>query len=171
MKTKPFNLELALQGHPVVTRDGEPVTDLTIFTNANIQTYSLAGILNDEIDTFTKKGKYVANGKSGEDLFLDVSKPWTPPFKPKMGDEIEVRNSLGTPYIKRVFVGMKNNKCVCASKDEGLFDGGINLFGWKYARPIQKEININIKVTVNDEEVCPSTLSEETWANLRPKKH
>jgi hypothetical protein len=40
---KPFDLEAALDGAPVQTRDGRPVTQLTHFTVAS--DYSLAGVI------------------------------------------------------------------------------------------------------------------------------
>jgi hypothetical protein len=56
MKMQPFLLEKALAGHPVVTRDGRRVADLTHFKTAD--SYCLAGVVEGEgfISTWRKDG-------------------------------------------------------------------------------------------------------------------
>lgn len=72
MKTKPFNLEEALKGAKVVTRDGGEVKELTKFEN--LKDYPLVGVLDTELKTWTTEGKYSAYdlGQSYLDLFLAV---------------------------------------------------------------------------------------------------
>lgn len=71
MKTKPFNLEEALKGAPVVTRKGDPVTQLTMFKNVGKSDRSLVGVINGHLDTFTHSGDYIATDhNSGSDLFM-----------------------------------------------------------------------------------------------------
>jgi hypothetical protein len=73
MKTKPFNLEEALNGAKVVTRDGREVSQLTNFENLN-DDYPLIGVVDRSIRTWTTQGLFVGAplGESDEDLFLAV---------------------------------------------------------------------------------------------------
>jgi len=69
---KPFNLQEALEGKPVVTRDGKPVKRLVYFPEAN--EYPVVAYSGDkEIDTYTAKGEYISGGSGrSKDLFMDV---------------------------------------------------------------------------------------------------
>ena len=65
-----FNLEAALSGMPVVTREGRPVTQLRLFS-ATKELWPLAGVVEEVVQLFT------SDGKSGEghkampfDLFM-----------------------------------------------------------------------------------------------------
>jgi hypothetical protein len=84
MKTKPFNLEEALAGKPVVTRDGREVKKITKFDVNQTNPYSVYALLgtqtsnfddvNEIIGSWTESGKYIA-GTSEEnplDLFMKV---------------------------------------------------------------------------------------------------
>lgn len=72
MKTKPFNLEEALAGAKVVTRDGQEVSQLTFFKNVN--TFPVFAVIDGEIEQFNIDGKFLpyVNDISKEDLFLEV---------------------------------------------------------------------------------------------------
>jgi hypothetical protein len=71
MKTKPFNLEKALNGAKVVTRDGRKVTQLTKFECLSLD--SLGGVLDNQLRTWTTQGLFIPNyGESDADLFLAV---------------------------------------------------------------------------------------------------
>jgi len=66
-----FNLEEALNGKPVVTRDGRKVTELHLF-KSNIN-YPLAGVIegiDDDISTFTTSGKFSVYNNDYRDLFM-----------------------------------------------------------------------------------------------------
>ena len=65
-----FDLEKALAGEPVVTRDGREVKDLHLFTS--VQTYyPVVGIIEGRILSFSKEGKYLTNrSESDKDLFM-----------------------------------------------------------------------------------------------------
>ncbi len=54
---KPFNLEAALAGKPVVTRDGQPVPELHLFTASDCD-YPVVALIGDTVETFTKKGEF-----------------------------------------------------------------------------------------------------------------
>jgi hypothetical protein len=67
---KPFNLEKALAGEPVVTRDGKPVTNLTLFPIK--YEFPLYGVVEGDIRTYTKCGHRIADATSQTDgdLFM-----------------------------------------------------------------------------------------------------
>lgn len=70
MKTKEFNLEEALNGAKVVTRDGREVTQLTKFKT--IEEHCLYGVLENEIHSWHKNGVFYKHTKNNTDLFLAV---------------------------------------------------------------------------------------------------
>ena len=68
-----FNLEQALAGHPVCTRDGREVTQLTQFNIAS--DYSLAGVIEGYLYQWKPDGKYISSlGDNPRDLFMAPSK-------------------------------------------------------------------------------------------------
>ena len=75
---KPFNLEEALSGKPVQTRDGHKVTLLPNFRIKN-EYYTLAAVIHyDDHDvflTFAPNGAYtVSRGDNAYDLFMTTEK-------------------------------------------------------------------------------------------------
>ena len=68
MKTKPFNLEEALNGAKVVTRDGLEVKELTKFEG--LVGGPIAGVMGGVLNTWTEQGKYYKDKESNSDLFL-----------------------------------------------------------------------------------------------------
>jgi hypothetical protein len=70
MNYKPFNLELALSGAKVVTRDGRTVSELHLFETLG-ETFPLVGIMNGEILRFKKDGTFMPPYQMDErDLFM-----------------------------------------------------------------------------------------------------
>jgi hypothetical protein len=74
-KLKPFDLAIALdQPHRVVTRDFRRIKDLTLFDIPDSdKNYSLAGIMDGELDTWYSNGNYYSNDQvleSENDLLL-----------------------------------------------------------------------------------------------------
>ena len=68
---KPFNLEEALAGKPVVTRDGRKVTELYLFKTAGTN-YSLHVCINKSLESYTQEGKfYNTDRESIHDLFME----------------------------------------------------------------------------------------------------
>ena len=93
---KPFDLKAALSGAPVVTRDGREVTQLVRFDGAT--TYSLAGLLDGRIYTFTGVGKYSIGSENDQDLFMreEPEEIWEPTMElrivlrpPEFGDTLQ----------------------------------------------------------------------------------
>jgi hypothetical protein len=72
MKLEKFDLEKALNGAKVVTRDGREVKELTKFKGS--KEYQLAGVLDSQLQTWTTQGLFNANhaGECRADLFLAV---------------------------------------------------------------------------------------------------
>lgn len=72
---KKFNLEEALQGKPVVTRDGRKVSQLVHFKDV-YEEYSVYAVLAGELEKYTKEGKFLesASGPHSYDLFMESAK-------------------------------------------------------------------------------------------------
>jgi hypothetical protein len=72
---KPFNLQDALAGKPVVTRQGKKVTQLHLFDSNMDQ--PLVGLIEDEFDvqSWNEYGKYFADETEAySDLFMEDEK-------------------------------------------------------------------------------------------------
>jgi hypothetical protein len=69
---KPFNLERALAGDPVVTRHGKPVTQLTKFDYDG--EYVLRGVLEGNLVGWLENGCYYSSGEWSYDLFMAPKK-------------------------------------------------------------------------------------------------
>ena len=93
---KPFDLERALAGDPVVTRDGEPVTQLHVFEG--IEGYCLFGVVDAAVRTWLIGGYRNYGLNSSEDLFMapKTQKRWTVVWinKSGMGDIGDTHNSI-----------------------------------------------------------------------------
>jgi hypothetical protein len=65
---KPFNLEEALAGKPVVTRRGVEATQLHLFQIDHV--YPLSAVVEGELIQYTIKGEFRSDYESGWDLFM-----------------------------------------------------------------------------------------------------
>ena len=74
MKTEKFDLEKALNGAKVVTRDGREVRQLTKFEGVTTESYSLVGVLGRYMCSWADDGRFndVFAEQHGKDLFLAV---------------------------------------------------------------------------------------------------
>jgi hypothetical protein len=83
---KPFDLEKALAGEPVVTRDGRPVTQLVMF-EAIEEEYCLCGVLERSITGWLVNGKiWNITESHRRDLFMADPERWINiHFDPKDG--------------------------------------------------------------------------------------
>ena len=70
---EPFNLEKALKGEKVVTKDGREVTQLHLF-DAQKSTFPLRGVLDGQILAWKSNGIYKWNGNTENDLFMAPKK-------------------------------------------------------------------------------------------------
>ena len=74
MKLLPFNLERALAGDQLVTRDKQEATELTKFNTAG--NYTLAAVINGQIRSFDENGMFIdACDESRFDLFMVAPEP------------------------------------------------------------------------------------------------
>jgi hypothetical protein len=72
---KPFDLEKALAGEPVVTREGKKVSEFYQFKTIDSQ-FDLFGIINGVLHGFDKYGRYMAIEQSEYDLFMEEPERW-----------------------------------------------------------------------------------------------
>jgi len=56
---KKFNLREALEGKSVVTRDGQKVTQIVKFDVNHTNPYSVYGLIDEVIGSWTESGKYI----------------------------------------------------------------------------------------------------------------
>lgn len=115
----PFNLEAALAGEPVVTRDRlEDVTQLTTFETS--RGVILVGVMAGNVQTWTKNGEFHESGKiSDYDLFMkpktrvingfDVPVPESEPLEE--GDEYYMPSIQGEYFYRDdIWLGYRFNK-------------------------------------------------------------
>jgi hypothetical protein len=76
MKLEKFDLEKALNGAKVVTRDGREVSQFIKFDT--YEKFSLYGVVNDEILFWDIKGRYYEGANPNIDLFIvaEVQSIW-----------------------------------------------------------------------------------------------
>jgi hypothetical protein len=72
---KPFDLQKALAGEPVVTREGKKVSEFYQFKTIDSQ-FDLFGIINGVLHGFDKYGRYMAIEQSEYDLFMEEPERW-----------------------------------------------------------------------------------------------
>ena len=103
---KPFNLERALAGDPVVTKAGEPVEQLHKFDTIDMK--CIFGVVEGEVYSWRIGGEFYEEGESDKDLFMATKKcsGWINISKDHNGD-IRVSEY---PYMSRV--GAMNNASV-----------------------------------------------------------
>ena len=65
---KPFNLERVLAGDPVVTRQGGPVTQLTVFDTDEMD--CIYGVVNRKVLSWCDSGQYFFGQENSYDLFM-----------------------------------------------------------------------------------------------------
>jgi len=112
---KPFNLEKALAGEPVVTRDGTKVTEIHNFSTRHGE-MTVFAIIEGSFLTFSKSGKHYSTIVDSEfDLFMADTEKWVNVYYNKEKDlafcsetyesEIEARTGrLHTHYITTIQV-------------------------------------------------------------------
>jgi hypothetical protein len=105
---KPFNLQRALAGDPVVTRDGRLVTDLKFFNGTVAE--SICGVLDGRIRAWFEGGEYMSN--KGETHYLDlfiaplVKQGWVNLFRATDGQW-----RVNGPVYRTEFVAKSNALC------------------------------------------------------------
>lgn len=69
MKLLPFDLQRALSGDKVVTRDGREVTQLHKF-HAHRVTYPVVGVLDGKLISWNELGEFLSESSNENDLFM-----------------------------------------------------------------------------------------------------
>jgi hypothetical protein len=68
---KKFNLQEALAGKPVISREGKQVTQLHLFELNPSSNYSLYGVLDGNVESFNLNGKWdIYRDEGSRDLFM-----------------------------------------------------------------------------------------------------
>lgn len=71
---KPFDLEKALAGEPVITRDGKKATEVVFLKTAD-DLYVVIAVVDGKVLSYTKDGKYWASKSADQnDLFMAPKK-------------------------------------------------------------------------------------------------
>jgi hypothetical protein len=170
METAPFDLELAKQGHPLVTRNGTKI-DQFIYLTGKYVTEPILCIIDNGAIRFYNDGNYLETETNYRDLLLDKSQPWRP--EPQEGDIVLVRNYDTNQWTERIFLyKLKNGKVLTVAetyKKDYKENKSFECLVWNQMKPIPIENHLEFKLTLNGEEIDPSEISEETWNNLRKK--
>lgn len=84
---KPFNLEAALKGAKVVTRDGREVSEIYHF-KTDSEGYPVVAVVEGTRRSYTTDGKFAYCSKEGLDLFMAPIKKegWVNLYPPYAGD-------------------------------------------------------------------------------------
>jgi len=133
---KPFDLEKALNGAKLVTRDGREAKH---FKKHSSECFGYCADIMRENDcfltnTYTKKGTFFIDKKSVFDLFLAEEE-----FAPKFGDKVEVSDNE-RDWKQRIFIGeYKGRYHAVAVSSETPFNNNCAYMcnSWDYIRPIQ----------------------------------
>jgi hypothetical protein len=165
MKTKPFDLELAELGHPLVSVRGEKVIWVGRAETRGPH-HSVVVKKDGTIVALNSKGLSLNNTNT---VVLDVSKPWEAPLK--TGDIIEVKSTLTeSKWSERIYLAMANDipicvnvNCVGAYKKNQHFE----VSTWRVFRRKPEEPVIEITVKVNGKEAKLSDISKETLLQIR----
>jgi hypothetical protein len=167
---KPFNLEVALKGHPVVTRDGREVTDIHHFKDPLVDIrYTLYAQVQGRVEKFTKKGHfYYSERESDYDLFLKDC-DWQP--EPEEGDVVLVRDTDEEEWQERILLyKTRNNHLICVSGGDER-DYNKNEYyvtdTWKQMKPLPQKPSFEITIKINGKTAKLSDISEETLITLR----
>ena len=66
---KPFDLEKAMAGAHVTTKDNKPVTNLTLLKDITVDEFKLVGVVDGEFERWTEEGTSVFEDDNS-DLFM-----------------------------------------------------------------------------------------------------
>ena len=158
MKKEKFDLQKALAGHKLITRNGLLVKN---FRNSGEFVFPYMADIENKQQLFTEKGKYTCSENPNRfDLFLLEED-----FTPKEGDRVEVGVGKNPKaWATRMFLHKdKSGKILCV--EEGyeksyIHGGSYNVTVWNEMRPIKKpEIQITVDITLEDNK--PFNITEE----------
>ena len=72
MKTKPFDLDAAMNGAKLVTRDGREAKFIAYVPEATARTSRLLVLIEGQVFSLAEEGNYLAKGECKHDIFLAV---------------------------------------------------------------------------------------------------
>jgi hypothetical protein len=100
---KPFNLERALAGDPVVTRDGRPVKIAGYNEEAEEDEFCLLGWANNMNHGWHSDGTYMRGVENGKDLFMapNERKEWI--VRCGVGDVVKYEGPFPTEEAAKVY--------------------------------------------------------------------
>ena len=116
---KPFNLDLALAGESVITRNGNEVTQLHKFDVIDLDAQELYAVIDDrQIESFYLNGQWREKGESGYDLLMaEVEKAqWINIWETKNGyilttnhnredqADLEIEEELVHKHLKKIII-------------------------------------------------------------------
>lgn len=120
---KPFNLEQALAGKPVITRDLRKVNEIHHFTTASKdEKFTLYAVVEGAIHSYNVNGSYMSQGTNDADLFMEepivegwmnlyqhniTGEMWTGDVHPTEEKAKSLVKSLSGNYIKTIKVDNK----------------------------------------------------------------
>lgn len=87
-KMKRFDLERALAGDPLVTRNGTKVTEFHYFKTVSCMNDSLIGIINSGYQSYNNEGKLLNSADSPLDLFMAPKTYYVNVYKKSHNGEI-----------------------------------------------------------------------------------
>lgn len=102
---KEFNLEEAIAGKPIVTRDGKKVLDFHYFEDVNLKIHHPITVLIEgsiRLDSYTRKGTYYTSGISLNDLLMYE--------EPKTYYANVYKHPSGRPYTGHYFESLEELK-------------------------------------------------------------
>jgi len=67
---KKFNLFEALEGKPVITKNGKKVTQITKFNNVKTLPYCICGVVEGSLESWSIEGKYHHSHESQLDIYM-----------------------------------------------------------------------------------------------------
>ena len=112
MNLKPFDLQKALAGDPVVTRDGRKVTEIIEFKTACNTLQNTVAVIDGHFYSFYENGKCMSQWDSEFDLFM------APKIVKKSGWlNVYPNNTVGFlvhPTKEIADIHMRNNRMTCA---------------------------------------------------------
>lgn len=97
---KPFDLERALKGDPVVTANGDEVTQLTFFGGVE-NPYQLRGVICGALHAWDLKG-YSPSRSVPRDLYMAPKKVYINIYKVNEGTKWETEGPYDQPGHKRM---------------------------------------------------------------------
>lgn len=157
-----FNLERALAGAKLVTRDGGEVTH---FSSTNDLKFPYAFYIGEGRYTVTKEGKLFSNQDTSLDLFMSEEEEEV--FAPKPGDVVEV-SIKNCPWRVRTFLFTLGDTHYCILQQENQtptkIATGKSIASWPRIRKHVERHTVKViidGVTRMDEEMTQEELDEK----------